>query len=67
MTEPLSKIVPTLWFDHDAEAAAHFHVSLLPGSRIEAVDVAALEQAVGTAAARQHSRQEGLLKREHRS
>lgn len=39
----MSKIIPTLWFDHDAEAAAHFYVSLLPDSRIEAVNRAPLD------------------------
>ncbi|WP_313014775.1 VOC family protein [Brevundimonas sp.] len=32
------KIVPCLWFDGDAEAATAFYVSLLPGSRIIAVN-----------------------------
>jgi len=29
----MSKISPCLWFDSDAEEAANFYVSLLPGSR----------------------------------
>jgi len=29
------KITPCLWFDGDAEEAANFYVSLLPGSRID--------------------------------
>ena len=33
----MSKISPCLWFDGDAEEAANFYVSLLPGSRIEKV------------------------------
>lgn len=32
------KIVPCLWFDGDAEAATAFYVSLLPDSRIIAVN-----------------------------
>jgi predicted 3-demethylubiquinone-9 3-methyltransferase (glyoxalase superfamily) len=33
----MSKISPCLWFDGEAEEAARFYVSLLPGSRIERV------------------------------
>lgn len=33
----MSKIVPCLWFDRQAEEAARFYVSLLPDSRIDAV------------------------------
>jgi predicted 3-demethylubiquinone-9 3-methyltransferase (glyoxalase superfamily) len=33
----MSKIVPCLWFNGDAEEAANFYVSLLPDSRIEVV------------------------------
>jgi predicted 3-demethylubiquinone-9 3-methyltransferase (glyoxalase superfamily) len=33
----MSKISPCLWFDGEAEEAAKFHVSLLPGSRIETI------------------------------
>lgn len=33
----MSKITPCLWFNGDAEAAAAFYVSLLPGSRIDRV------------------------------
>ncbi|MRL69263.1 VOC family protein [Brevundimonas sp. SPF441] len=32
------KIIPCLWFDSDAEAATAFYVSLLPDSRITAVN-----------------------------
>ena len=32
------KIVPCLWFDGEAEAATAFYVSLLPDSRITAVN-----------------------------
>jgi predicted 3-demethylubiquinone-9 3-methyltransferase (glyoxalase superfamily) len=31
----MSKITPCLWFDGEAEEAANFYVSLLPGSKIE--------------------------------
>jgi predicted 3-demethylubiquinone-9 3-methyltransferase (glyoxalase superfamily) len=31
------KIYPCLWFDHNAEEAANFYVSLLPDSRVEKV------------------------------
>jgi predicted 3-demethylubiquinone-9 3-methyltransferase (glyoxalase superfamily) len=33
----MSKIVPCLWFNGNAEEAANFYVSLLPDSRIETV------------------------------
>ena len=33
----MSKIAPCLWFDGEAEEAAKFYVSLLPGSRIDPV------------------------------
>ena len=33
----MSKISPCLWFDGEAEEAARFYVSLLPGSRIDHV------------------------------
>jgi predicted 3-demethylubiquinone-9 3-methyltransferase (glyoxalase superfamily) len=33
----VSKIAPCLWFDGEAEEAAGFYVSLLPGSRIDRV------------------------------
>src|SRR5882757_8985037 len=33
----MSKIAPCLWFDGEAEEAANFYVSLLPGSRIDRV------------------------------
>lgn len=32
------KIIPCLWFDKQAEEAANFYVSLLPDSRIDAVN-----------------------------
>lgn len=39
----MSKITPTLWFNHDAEAAAHFYVSLLPDSHIETINRAPVD------------------------
>jgi len=33
----MSKITPCLWFDGNAEEAANFYVSLLPGSHVETV------------------------------
>jgi predicted 3-demethylubiquinone-9 3-methyltransferase (glyoxalase superfamily) len=39
----MSKIIPTLWFDHAAEEAASFYITLLPDSRIEAVNRAPLD------------------------
>jgi predicted 3-demethylubiquinone-9 3-methyltransferase (glyoxalase superfamily) len=33
----LDKITPCLWFDGQAEEAARFYVSLLPGSRIDSI------------------------------
>ena len=32
----MSKISPFLWYEKEAERAAHFYVSLLPDSRINA-------------------------------
>ena len=32
-----ARIVPCLWFDHQAEEAANFYVSLLPDSRVDNV------------------------------
>lgn len=34
MVARFHKIVPCLWFDHEAEAAANFYVSVFPNSRI---------------------------------
>ena len=31
---PTQKVRACLWFDHEAEEAANFHVSLILGSRI---------------------------------
>ena len=36
----MSKIAPCLWFDGQAEQAANFYVSLLPNSRVDAVNKA---------------------------
>src|SRR5438874_10516573 len=33
----MAKITPCLWFNHDAEAAASFYVTLFPDSRIDQV------------------------------
>ena len=33
----MSKVYPCLWFDHNAEEAANFYVSLLPDSHIDGV------------------------------
>jgi predicted 3-demethylubiquinone-9 3-methyltransferase (glyoxalase superfamily) len=33
----MSKITPCLWFDGNAEEAANFYVTLLPGSRVDTV------------------------------
>jgi predicted 3-demethylubiquinone-9 3-methyltransferase (glyoxalase superfamily) len=35
---PMSKITPCLWFDHEAEDAARLYTSLIPDSRIDAVN-----------------------------
>jgi predicted 3-demethylubiquinone-9 3-methyltransferase (glyoxalase superfamily) len=35
---PMSKITPCLWFDHQAEEAARLYTSLIPDSRIDAVN-----------------------------
>lgn len=48
MTEnPMSKIVPCLWFDGKAEEAASFYTSLLPDSRIDAVHRAPVDHPGG--------------------
>jgi predicted 3-demethylubiquinone-9 3-methyltransferase (glyoxalase superfamily) len=33
-TVPIQKITPFLWFDHQAEEAANFYVSIFPNSRV---------------------------------
>ncbi len=33
----MSKITPCLWYNHNAEEAAHFYVTLFPDSRIDTV------------------------------
>ncbi len=34
---PRQKVIPSLWFDKQAEEAVNFYVSLLPDSRVDAV------------------------------
>jgi predicted 3-demethylubiquinone-9 3-methyltransferase (glyoxalase superfamily) len=31
----MDKIIPCLWYNHDAEEAANFYVTLLPGSQVD--------------------------------
>ena len=45
----MSKIVPCLWFDGDADEAANFYVSLLPDSRIETVQRNSVDGPAGKA------------------
>ena len=45
----LQKVTPFLWFDGDAEAAAAFYTSLLPGSSIEGVTRSAADSPSGPA------------------
>jgi predicted 3-demethylubiquinone-9 3-methyltransferase (glyoxalase superfamily) len=45
----MSKIVPCLWFDGEAEEAANFYVSLLPDSRIETVQRNTIDGSAGKA------------------
>ena len=45
----MSKISPCLWFDGEAEQAAKFYVSLLPDSRIEAVQKNPIDGPAGKA------------------
>src|SRR4051794_41777552 len=45
----MSKISPCLWFDGEAEEAANFYVSLLPGSRIEKVQKNTTDSPAGKA------------------
>jgi len=45
----MSKISPCLWFDGEAEEAANFYVSLLPGSRIEKVQKNTVDSPAGKA------------------
>lgn len=47
----MSKIVPCLWFNGDAEQAASFYVSLLPDSRIESVMRSPIDNPSGPAGA----------------
>ncbi|WP_315765427.1 MULTISPECIES: VOC family protein [unclassified Bradyrhizobium] len=47
----MSKIVPCLWFNGDAEEAANFYVSLLPESRIETVMRGPMDNPSGSAGA----------------
>lgn len=44
-----SKIAPCLWFDGEAEEAASFYVSLLPGSRIDRVQKNVMDSPGGKA------------------
>ena len=43
------KITPFLWFDNQAEEAANFYVSLLPGSRVERVQKNVADSPAGKA------------------
>ncbi|TMJ60103.1 MAG: VOC family protein [Alphaproteobacteria bacterium] len=43
----MSKISPCLWFDGEAEEAANFYVSLLPGSKIEKVQKNTVDSPAG--------------------
>ena len=45
----MSKITPCLWFDGEAEEAANFYVSLLPGSKIETVQKNTVDGPAGKA------------------
>jgi predicted 3-demethylubiquinone-9 3-methyltransferase (glyoxalase superfamily) len=45
----MSKITPCLWFDGEAEEAANFYVSLLPGSKIEMVQKNSVDGPAGKA------------------
>jgi predicted 3-demethylubiquinone-9 3-methyltransferase (glyoxalase superfamily) len=45
----MSKITPMLWMNGTAEEAANFYVTLLPDSRIEAINRAPLETPAGPA------------------
>ena len=46
MTQALRRITPFLWFDHQAEEAARFYVSIFPASRIQQVTRYSAEAAV---------------------
>jgi predicted 3-demethylubiquinone-9 3-methyltransferase (glyoxalase superfamily) len=45
----MSKICPCLWFDGEAEEAATFYVSLLPGSGIETIQKNSVDSPAGKA------------------
>jgi len=45
----MSKLTPCLWFNGEAEEAANFYVSLLPDSRIEAVQKNTVDGPAGKA------------------
>ncbi|MBK3745602.1 VOC family protein [Paraburkholderia aspalathi] len=44
----MSKIVPCLWFDGQAEEAARFYISLLPDSHIDAINNAPVDYPGGS-------------------
>jgi predicted 3-demethylubiquinone-9 3-methyltransferase (glyoxalase superfamily) len=43
----LTHITPCLWYDHEAEEAARFYVSIFPNSRIDRVDRASADYPSG--------------------
>jgi predicted 3-demethylubiquinone-9 3-methyltransferase (glyoxalase superfamily) len=45
----MSKIAPCLWFDGEAEEAANFYVSLVPNSKIDAVQKNMVDSPAGKA------------------
>jgi predicted 3-demethylubiquinone-9 3-methyltransferase (glyoxalase superfamily) len=45
----MSKVSPCLWFDGEAEEAARFYVSLLPGSKIETIQKNTVDGPAGKA------------------
>ena len=45
----MHKIAPCLWFDGNAEDAAHFYTSLLPNSRVDAIHRAPTDYGSGKA------------------
>jgi len=47
----MEKIVPCLWYDHDAEEAANFYVGLLPDSRVDAIHRSPADNLSGPAGA----------------
>ena len=52
MPDRLQRISPCLWFDHQAEEAANFYISLVANSKIESIQRSPAERRRADRAAR---------------